>query len=87
MISPPIDYPLKARSDRRSAQIIQIDSAKHVAANVICAAICGMSLIVAIVSGIVTWNLNTETRVTQSKYEAVKNRLSEIEGELRALSK
>jgi hypothetical protein len=71
----------------RSAAIIQIDSGRHVAANVICAAICGMSLVIAIVSGIVTWNLNTETRVTQSKYEAVKNRLSEIEGELRALPK
>ncbi len=69
----------------QGAQAIIVDSGKHVAANVICAAICGMSLVIAVVSGIVTWNLNTEVRVTQSKYEAVKNRQSELEGELRAL--
>ena len=47
-MSQPIDFPLRARNDRRSAQVIQVDSGKHVAAVAICAAVCGLAAALAI---------------------------------------
>ena len=47
-MSQPVDYAMRARNDRRSAQVIQVDSGKHVAAVAICAAVCGLAAALAI---------------------------------------
>jgi hypothetical protein len=38
---------IEANNDNRSAQIIQVETGRHVAAVAICAVICGMSVVVA----------------------------------------
>jgi hypothetical protein len=62
----------------RSAQVIQIDSSKHVAAVTICAAICGMSVILSFIAAIVAWNSATEYRV-------LLNHTMELEAQVKAM--
>lgn len=66
---------VEANNDNRSAQVIQIDSSKHVAAITMCAIICGISLLGCVVFGAVTWNLTIE-------YSVVKNRQMHMQAEL-----
>jgi hypothetical protein len=47
---------IEASNDNRSAQVIQIDSGRHVSAVAICAALCGLSAALAI------WSAHTATR-------------------------
>lgn len=58
-------YALDALSDNRSAQVIQIDSGKHIAAVALCAALCGLSVAVAVWSAYTARDAATESRLTQ----------------------
>jgi mannose/fructose/N-acetylgalactosamine-specific phosphotransferase system component IID len=58
-----IDPGIYQRNADRGAQVIQIDSSKHVQAITVCAAICGMSVVFALIAAIVAWNAATEYRV------------------------
>jgi hypothetical protein len=62
----------------RSAQVIQIDSSKHVNAVVVCAIVCGMSVVFSLVSAIVAWNAATEYRV-------LLNHTMELEAQVTAM--
>lgn len=70
----------------RGAQVIQIDSSKHVAAVAICAAICGISAAIAIWAGYQTQVMTTEYRVQlnhtmhlEAEQDALKNRVAIVE--------
>jgi hypothetical protein len=74
-MNPPLDgerAAVNARADNRSAQVIQIDSSKHVAAVAVCAAICGISVGAAIWSAYTARDAATEARLAQ--YEVSKLR-------------
>jgi hypothetical protein len=58
-------YNLGAVSDRQSAQVIQIDSGKHIAAVALCAALCGMSLVLSAWSAYTAVKAERETRMQQ----------------------
>jgi hypothetical protein len=72
---PPLDgerNTVNALSDNRSAQVIHIDSSKHVATVALCAAICGLSVGVAVWSAYTARDAATEARLAQ--YEVSKLR-------------
>jgi hypothetical protein len=75
-MNPPLDGErlgaFNAHADNRSAQVIQIDSSKHVAAITVCAAICGLSVCAAIWSAYTARDAATEARLAQ--YEVSKLR-------------
>ena len=68
-------YALDAISDRQSAQVIQIDSGKHVSVVALCAALCGISVPIAVWSGY---------RASQAEQEArmLEYYVNEVDGKL-----
>ncbi len=75
-----------AECDERSAQVIQIDNGKHVAAVAVCAAICGLSLAVALWAGYQAQVMTTEYRVQlnhtmhlEAEQSALKTRVEIME--------
>lgn len=61
------DYPpdMETHTDNGSASVIQIDSSKHIATVAICAALCGMSVVLAGWSAYVATRAERETRMQQ----------------------
>lgn len=81
-------YSLMNEQGERSASVIQIDTGKHVAAVAICAAICGLSLAVALWAGYQAQVMTTEYRVQinhtmhlEAEQEALKTRVEIVEKE------
>lgn len=72
------DAAIYQRNADRGAQVIQIDSSKHVNAVAVCAIVCGMSVVLALVSAIVAWNAATEYRI-------VLNHTMELEAKVTAM--
>lgn len=59
----PLDF--EANNDNRSAQVIQIDSGKHLSVVAVCAALCGLSGALAIWAAHTAAVATKETRLTQ----------------------
>ena len=61
------DYPrdFAPSNSNRSAQVIQIDSGKHVALVGLCAALCGVAVAVSIWAAYTARDAATESRLTQ----------------------
>lgn len=53
------------RNARHGAQVIQIDSGKHVQIVAVCAALCGLSVAVSVWAAYTARDAATETRLTQ----------------------
>ena len=72
-------YSIEQQNAERGAQVIQIDSSKHVSVIAWCAAICGVCLAGLVVCAcIANWAI-TENRVTQSKFENLHSRVIALE--------
>ncbi len=56
------------QSGNRSAQVIQIDSSKHVAAIAICAVVCGVSAALSVWAAVTAQTAATEYRVVLNHY-------------------
>jgi hypothetical protein len=61
------DYPpdMETTTDNQSASVIQIDSGKHIAVVALCAALCGMSIVLAGWSAYIATKAERETRMQQ----------------------
>lgn len=59
------DYASEASADNRSAQVIQIDSGKHVYLAAICAAMCGLAVAVSVWSAFTARDAATEARMVE----------------------
>lgn len=57
-------YELEATNDNRSAQVIQVDSGKHVSAVAICAALCGLSTALAVWAAFTAMHAEKRTELT-----------------------
>lgn len=55
-VTQPADYPVRARNAHRGAQVIQIDSGKHIAIVGFCAALCAATCVFSV------WAVHTATR-------------------------
>lgn len=62
-----MSYPdgIDADCSERSAQVIQIDSGKHVAVVALCAAFCGLSVVASVWAAYTARDAATESRLTQ----------------------
>ena len=56
---------VKADNDNRSAQVIQIDSGKHVAVVALCAALCAGSMVYAMLANTKAEDARMESRMLQ----------------------
>lgn len=74
------NYPpdVEANCDNRSAQVIQIDNGKHVAAVAICAAICGMCAMFA-------WHADQSARDAITEYKVMLNHQMYLENQVENL--
>lgn len=59
------DYAVDSVADNRSAQIVQIDSGKHLYIVAICAALCGVSLAVSVWAAFTARDAATEARMVE----------------------
>lgn len=71
----------EANCSDRSAQVIQIDNGKAVAAVAVCAAICGLSLAVALWAGYQAQLMTTEYRITTNHVMELEARQKLMEEE------
>lgn len=72
-----VDYPsdFAPNNDNRSAQVIQIDSGKHVAAVVLCALISGASVIFA-------WNATEKANRSEERADLLQYYLLELDAKV-----
>lgn len=63
----------------RSAQVINVDTGKHIAAVVLCAAVCGMSVVFA-------WRASLLATETTIEYRVLLNHTVELEANQKALA-
>lgn len=59
------DYARDAMADNQSAQVIQIDSGKHVYVVAICAAACGLAIAISIWAAFTARDAATEARMVE----------------------
>lgn len=71
----PLDYPVRANNRDRGAQVIQIDSGKHVAAVVLCALIAGASAIYA-------WSASEKASRSEERADLLQYYVMELDGKL-----
>ena len=76
---------ISQRNEERGAQVIQIDSSKHVAAVAVCAAICGVSLAIAIWAGITAEHAQTEYVIMLSHQTKLEAREEFLEDKVKEL--
>lgn len=74
-MSQPRDYPLNAHNKHRSAQVIQIDSSKHLAVVVICSVICGFAIAASIFASYTSYKAEREARMLQYYVNEVDGKL------------
>lgn len=72
------DATVYQRNADRGAQVIQIDNGKHVTAVVVCAVVCGMSVILAVWAALMARDSITEYRILLNHY-------MELEAQVEAL--
>ena len=71
-------YSLEADCDNRSAQVIQIDNGKYIAVVAVCAALCGISAVMA-------YNATNEARNASTEYRVLLNHYMELEASVKEL--
>ena len=78
------DIPLgfSAQASDRSAQVIQIDNGKSVAAIALCAALCGICTAVTIGT---VWHSNAREVATESQMRKTQNHVDEMTNEVKRL--
>lgn len=76
----PHDYAVRSRTEHRSASVIQIDNGKYIAVVAVCAALCGVSAVMA-------YNATQEARNASTEYRVLLNHTMKLENKLEALEK
>jgi hypothetical protein len=71
----PADFPLRAQNRNRSAQVVQIDSGKHVAVVAICALLCGAASIYA-------WRASEKADRSEERADLLQYYVMELDGKL-----
>ncbi len=66
---------IEANNDNRSAQVIQIDSGKHLSVVAICSALCGLSAALSM------WAAN-EARIAEREARMLQNYVVELDAKL-----
>jgi hypothetical protein len=76
----------------RGAQLIQVDSSRHIATVAICSVICGICLSGALLSAGIAWNASTDALMTrnrlislQAQHDELVARTTRLEGDIHAL--
>jgi hypothetical protein len=85
---PPLDgerNTVNALSDNRSAQVIHIDSSKHVATVAVCAAICGISVGFAAWSAYTARDAATEARLAEYEVSKLTNDVASLERQVKEM--
>lgn len=74
---------MDAVADNRSAQVIQVDTGRHVAVVAICAVICGICTTISFT----TWRAMHDDMVdVQDQYQKERNHVIELEARLKVLA-
>ncbi len=80
------------QSGDRNAQVIQIDSSRHIVTVAICAIVCGVCLSGAILASGIAWNASTDALMTrnrlislQAQHDELVARVNRMEGDIHAL--
>lgn len=76
MIEPPYVH---GEQGDRSAQVINIDNGKYIAVVAVCAALCGVSAVMA-------YNATNEARNASTEYRVLLNHYMELEASVKEMS-
>lgn len=71
----PLDYAIRAQNKHRSAQVVQVESSRHISAVAICSAICGLAGAVALWAGYTAIKAEREARLLQYYVNEVDGKL------------